>query len=100
MNSILYTLGQIFIGIFIVLILISIILVENDRRILNEMSNDDLTHFDGPGYNGLVQPYVPLDEVKDEKVNQVIKEYNKKIKLFYFSFLFLIAAIIFFTNAA
>ena len=88
--------GLISIGIFALLALVSILLVFNDRTKLNDLSQkkEYLGKFHGGTFYS--QPLLPLDEDTEETLNAIIREHNKKIGVFYLSFIFLIAGIILF----
>ncbi|THF51724.1 hypothetical protein E6C50_08155 [Flavobacterium supellecticarium] len=89
-----FKIGIGFISLFILLALISLLLIFSDRTKLNDMTNKNhLGSFHGGTFYS--QPLLPIDECEDENLNQVIKSHNKKIRVFYFSFLFLILGIVF-----
>lgn len=94
--NIYFKIGIVLIGVFILLALVTVILIFNDRTKLNDLSQKK--EYLGNFYSGTFysQPLLPLEDNKDEELNKIIHKHNKKIGLFYFSFLFLIAAIVFF----
>ena len=89
-----FQLGVISIAVFAFLVLVLIILIFIDREKLNNLSQkkEYFGGFHGSAFYS--QPFLPLEEAEDEKLNKIIRNNNKKVVVFYISFLFLIIGIV------
>lgn len=90
-----FQLGVISIAIFAFLALVLIILIFIDREKLNNLyqKKEYIGGFHGSTFYS--QPFLTIEEAKDEKLNKIIRKHNKKVVAFYLCFLFLIIGIVF-----